>query len=272
MTSPAMTEDPGVRASMSAARWRSIRTWSIWVAVFGAIAWCAFDLGLSMDQFGTGLHKLGGFLSAMWPPSDGGQLPRIVDALVQTFAMAFAGTVIGAAVAAPLGILGARTVVSNPVIHFLLRRLFDIFRGVPALVWALILISAFGLGPLAGVIALALEDAPRFAKLFGESIENADSRPREAVKAAGGSTLAGIRFGLLPQTIPIWASQCLYFLERNFRSAAILGIVGAGGIGFELSERIRIFAFDEVLFITGLYMICVAVLDFASGELRKRLQ
>jgi phosphonate transport system permease protein len=76
----------------------------------------------------------------------------------------------------------------------------------------------------------------------------------------------------LPQTIPIWASQCLYFLERNFRSAAILGIVGAGGIGFELSERIRIFAFDEVLFITGLYMICVAVLDFASGELRKRLQ
>lgn len=271
MNAATLTANATVDASLAALRRRAWRTWAGWLLGLGVLAWFCVDLGLSFEQFGRGLEKLGGFFGAMWPPSDGGVLPRILRSLWETFAMAFAGTVIGALVGAPLGILGARTVVPNPVIHFLLRRFFDIFRGIPALVWALILISALGLGPLAGVIALALEDAPRFAKLFGEAIENADDRPREAVRAAGGGPLAMFRYGLLPQTIPVWTSQMLYFLERNFRAAAVLGIVGAGGIGFELSERIRIFAFHEVLFITALYMVCVAALDVVSAQLRKRL-
>jgi phosphonate transport system permease protein len=260
-----------VLALAAALRRRSLRAFSGWIAGAAILAWFCFDLGLSLDQFERGVGKLGEFLAVMWPPSDGGVLPRILRALGVTFAMAFAGTVIGAAVGAPLGVMGAKTIVQNPVFHFLLRRFFDVFRGVPALVWGLILISALGLGPLAGVLALALEDAPRFAKLFAEAIENADQRPSEAVRAAGGGPFAVFRFGLLPQTVPIWTSQVLYFLERNFRAAAILGIVGAGGIGFELSERIRIFAFDEVLFIIILYLICVAILDFASAQLRRRM-
>jgi phosphonate transport system permease protein len=271
MSGDAIAVGASRHASLASQRGRAWRTWVGWFLGLAVLAWFCVDLGLSFDQFGRGVQKLGDFFGAMWPPSDGGVLPRILRSLWETFAMAFAGTVIGALVGAPLGILGAKTIVPNPVIHFLLRRFFDVFRGIPALVWALILISALGLGPLAGVLALALEDGPRFAKLFSEAIENADERPREAVRAAGGGPLAMFRYGLLPQTIPVWTSQMLYFLERNFRAAAVLGIVGAGGIGFELSERIRIFAFDEVLFITLLYMICVASLDFASAQLRKRL-
>ena len=209
--------------------------------------------------------------AAMVPPSDGGQLIGILRAIAETFAMAFAGTVLAAVAAAPLGLIGAKTVVGQPLAHFIFRRALDWFRGVPALVWALILVSAFGLGPFGGVIALALADIPRLAKLFSEAIENGDERPMEGVRSAGVSPLMALRYGLAPQVAPVIASQCLFFLESNFRHAAVLGIVGAGGIGFELEERIRVFAFDVAAFIILLYMIAVAVLDTASRELRKRL-
>jgi phosphonate transport system permease protein len=235
------------------------------------LAAMAMDLQLAPGALFAGLDKLGRFARAAFPPSDGGQLPRILKALIETFAMAFAGTVLAAVAAAPLGFVGAKTVVRQPVLHFLFRRSLDWFRGVPALVWALIFIAVFGLGPFGGVIALALADVPSLAKLFSEAIENCDEKPVEGVRAAGASPLTVLRYGLAPQVLPVMASQCLFFLESNFRNAAVLGIVGAGGIGFELQERIRIFAFDEAIFIIILYMLCVATLDTISQKLRARL-
>lgn len=229
------------------------------------------DLEIDPGAVFRGVGKLGRFAHASFPPSDGAQLTRILRAIAETFAMAFAGTVLAAVAAAPLGVIGAKTVVRQPVVHFAFRRVLDWFRGVPALVWALILVSAFGLGPFGGVIALALADMPRMAKLFSEAIENGDERPMEGVRAAGASPLIVLRYGLAPQVAPVIASQCLFFLESNFRNAAVLGIVGAGGIGFELQERIRVFAFDEATFIIILYMVCVAVLDVFSQRLRAKL-
>jgi phosphonate transport system permease protein len=238
------------------------------VAVLAAMV---VDLQLAPRAIFAGVGKLGRFAHAAFPPSDGGQLIRILRAMVETFAMAFAGTVLAAVAAAPLGLIGAKTVVGQPVLHFLFRRALDWFRGVPSLVWALILVSAFGLGPFGGVIALALADIPRLAKLFSEAIENGDERPIEGVRSAGVSPLMALRYGLAPQVAPVIASQCLFFLESNFRNAAVLGIVGAGGIGFELQERIRVFAFDEAAFIIILYMVCVAALDALSQRLRANL-
>lgn len=238
------------------------------IAAFAAMCW---DLQLAPATMFAGLDKLGRFGAAAFPPSDGGQLPRILKALAETFAMAFAGTCLAAVAALPLGVLGAKTVVGQPALHFAFRRVLDWFRGVPSLVWALILVSAFGLGPFGGVIALALADVPSLAKLFSEAIENCDDKPMEGVRSAGASPLTVLRYGLAPQVAPVMASQCLYFLESNFRNAAVLGIVGAGGIGFELEERIRIFAFDEAVFIIALYMICVAALDTLSQKIRARL-
>ena len=235
------------------------------------LAKMAADVGLSPDHLINGMGRLGRLIGAMVPPSSGGQLLHILHALGETLGMAFVGTVLAALIALPLGIVGAKTVVRQPVLHFAFRRCLDLFRGVPSLVWALILVSAFGLGPFAGVCALALAEIPHLAKLFAEAIENADAKPVEGVRSTGVAPLGVIRFGLLPQVAPVIASQCLYYLEANFRHAAVLGIVGAGGIGFELEERIRVFAFDEVAFIILLYMLAVAALDTASRALRKRL-
>lgn len=231
----------------------------------------AIDVDFTPARFMSGLDRIGRMLVSMVPPSSGGQFFRDLKALAETMAMALVGTILAALMALPLGVIGATTVVPNKVVHFAFRRFLDLFRGVPALVWALILISVFGLGPLAGVCALAIADAPHLAKLFAEAIENVDDKPIEGVRSGGSSPLQVFRFGFLPQILPVMASQCLYYLEGNFRNAGVLGMVGAGGIGFELQERIRVFDFDVAAFIILLYMASVALLDTASRELRKRL-
>ena len=270
-----MTPDAYARARAAAPRamqpaWKSqaVQLGFALMAV-AALAGMAIDLDLRGAAFVAGLSKLARLASTMVPPSDGGDLARIVRALAETFAMAFAGTVIAAVVALIPGIVGAKTVVAQPALHFGFRRMLDMFRGVPALVWALIFVAAFGLGPFGGVLALALADIPSLAKLYAEAIENCDDRPMEGLRASGARPLAVLRLGLLPQVAPIMASQTLFFLESNFRHAAVLGIVG--GIGFELEERIRIYAFDEMAFIVILYVICVAVLDTVSQRVRARL-
>jgi phosphonate transport system permease protein len=262
--------DVAPRAVRPGWRDRAMRLLAAAAAVAALIAMCA-DLGLDPNLIAAGAGKLGRFLTHMVPPSDGGELPRILRSLAETFAMAFAGTVLAAVVALPLGIVGAKSVVGQPALHFAFRRVLDIFRGVPVLVWALIFVAAFGLGPFGGVLALAIADVPSLAKLFAEAIENADEKPVEGLRSAGAAPPVIFRYGLLPQVAPIMASQTLFYLEGNFRNAAVLGIVGAGGIGFELEERIRTFAFDEVSFIVILYVLCVAGLDLVSQRVRGRL-
>jgi len=241
------------------------------VLAIGAIVGMAVSLDVDPSAIGKGWDNIVRFLKIMAHPSDGGMPHRIYGAMVETIAMAVLATAIAALVAFPLGLLGARTIVGNRVFHFGLRRFLDAFRGAPALVWALVLVSAVGLGPLPGVLAMALADIPNMAKLFAEAIENVDERPRDGVRAAGGGDLAGLRYAVAPQVAPVMASQTLYFLESNFRNAAVLGIVGAGGIGLELDERIRVFAFDQVAYILIVYIICVMALDFMSASLRRRL-
>ncbi|WP_439545716.1 phosphonate ABC transporter, permease protein PhnE [Sandarakinorhabdus sp.] len=249
---------------------RLLRIVGLGLLAAGFVAMC-INVDLTPAVFGKGFAKLLGFLAVMFPPTANGGELRILSALADTFAMAVAGTALAVVAAAPLGLIGARTVVRQPVIHFLIRRTFDVLRGIPALVWALMLIVAFGLGPFGGVIALALSDLPRLAKLYAEALENADAGPQEGIRAAGGGPVAAIRFGLIPQVLPVMSSQSLYVLESNFRNAAILGIVGAGGIGYELEERIRIFAFDQVAWIVIAYVICVMLLDVVSERIRSRL-
>lgn len=229
------------------------------------------ELDLSLGVLFDGVGKLGLFLAAMWPPSDGGEPAHLTYVVIQTLAMAVIATAIAIVLAVPIGLAAARNLVPNPVIHFAIRRFLDLFRGIPVLVWALIMVAAFGLGPVPGILAIILTDIPRLGKLFAEAMENVDDRQIASLRVTGAGAFTILRFGALPQMLPVWLSQCLYFLEQNFRSAAIVGVVGGGGIGFELQERIRIFAFDEVAFITLTYIVAVGVLDVASDRLRARL-
>jgi len=128
-----------------------------------------------------------------------------------------------------------------------------------------------GLGPLAGVLAIAAAEIAVLAKIFAEAIENADARQTEAVAAAGGRRILAIRFGILPQVFPVMLAQYLYQIESNTRSASILGVVGAGGIGLQIAERIRVRYWDEVAFIILLILATVAAIDALSAWVRRRL-
>jgi phosphonate transport system permease protein len=218
-----------------------------------------------------GLGKLGWLVVLMIPPSSGGALPELLEALLATLAMAFLGTIAAAVISLPLAFLGAANVMPVRLLRFGLRRLWDGLRGIDTLIWALVFVSAVGLGPFAGVLAIAVPDIGALSKLFSEAIEAADRRQAEAVRAAGGTRLEAVRFGILPQVAPVLLGQVLYFFESNVRSASILGIVGAGGIGLALSDRLRLNNWDEVAFIVLLILAMVGVIDTASRAIRRRL-
>lgn len=240
-----------------------------------AVALAVYLAGLVVLDVTPGriIGRLGQLLAIvmlMVPPSPGSMAHFWIylGALGQTLAIAFLGTSLAAVFALPLGFLAARNVVSNAILHFLARRSLDAVRSVDTLIWALIWINVVGLGPFAGALAIASTDLAALAKLMSEAIETADKRPVEGVVAAGGRRLAVMRFGILPQILPILAGQALYFFESNTRSATIIGIVGAGGIGLYLSEMIRVLEWREAAFLILLVLIAVAVIDAVSRRLR----
>lgn len=236
-----------------------------WLA--GALWW----FGFSPARLWNGLSGLGTIVVLMVPPSPGEQWVEILKGIAESVAMAFLGTFMAALVAVPLGFLGARNVVTATLWRFSLRRVLDGFRGVDQLIWALAYVRAVGLGPLAGVLAIFTADIAVLAKLYAEAIENAEKKQAEGVVAAGGGRLSAIRFGILPQVAPVLLAQALYFFESNTRSATILGVVGAGGIGLQIAERIRVRHWDEVAFIIILMIATVAAIDWISGRIRRRL-
>ncbi|MFO0403688.1 MAG: phosphonate ABC transporter, permease protein PhnE [Alphaproteobacteria bacterium] len=241
---------------------------ALFLAWFTGTLWY-FDF--SPARLLNGLGGLGKIIVLMIPPSSGELWVEIMKGMAESVAMAFLGTFLAAMVAIPLGFMGARNVVTVTLLRFSFRRVLDGMRGVDQLIWALAFVRAVGLGPLAGVLAIFVSDIAILSKLYAEAIENAEKRQAEGVTAAGGGRLLGIRFGLLPQVAPVMLAQALYFFESNTRSASILGVVGAGGIGLQIAERIRVRHWDEVAFIIILMIITVAAIDWISGRIRRRL-
>lgn len=192
--------------------------------------------------------------------------------LLQTIVMAFVGTLFASLLAFPLCFIAARNITRNRVLNHATKRLFDFLRSVDMLIWALFFTRAFGPGPLAGISAIFFTDTGTFGKLYSEALENIDDKPREGVKAVGAPPLAVQRFGVLPQVLPVFASQSLYFWESNTRSATIIGAVGAGGIGLKLWEAMRTNSdWENVAYMVLLILIVVFVFDGISNALRSRL-
>ena len=248
-----------------------LRDWSLWLGFIVLFGFGLWWIDASPMRIINGLNKLGLLVTLMIPPWPGDGLWDYTLAMAETIAMAFLGTLIAFVVALPLGFLGAKNIVPNWLFHFGIRRFFDAFRGIDGLVWALIFVSAVGLGPFAGVLAIAVGDVMVFGKLFAEAIENVDRKPVEGVRASGGADMHVVRLGVLPQVFPVMMSHVLYFFESNVRSATILGIVGAGGIGLQLSDRIRINNWQEAAFIILMILVTVAVIDAISRRIRARL-
>jgi phosphonate transport system permease protein len=247
---------------------RRIQVVSTVAALVGLFLFGMFWLGFSFEKLISGISRLGVIVGLMFPPTPGNQLYLYLNGLAETLAIAFLGTMLAAILAYPLAFIAAKNVVGQRVIHFLSRRVLDSIRGVDTLIWALIFINVVGLGPFAGILAVAMSDIGTFGKLFSEAIENADTKPVEGVAAAGGSTLHQIRFGIVPQVLPIILSQVLYYFESNTRSATVIGIVGAGGIGLYLSNEISQQNWDHVAFLIIMILITVAIIDSISSRLR----
>jgi phosphonate transport system permease protein len=247
----------------------TMAAWTLFGAALLAAAWRTGFLDLA--RIANGIGRLGWLFGFMFPPAHHGWLAEFLDGLGETLAMAFFGTLLAFVIALPLGFLAARNVIGQFLAHFTLRRGLDGLRGVDTLIWALIFVNVVGLGPFAGLLAIAMADIGTLAKLFAEAIENVDRRQIDGVRSTGGGRLQVLRYGIVPQVLPIVISNVLYFFESNTRSATILGVVGAGGIGQLLSDRIRVNDWDEAAFIILMILATVAVIDLISGWLRARV-
>jgi phosphonate transport system permease protein len=198
-------------------------------------------------------------------------LPRWLDAIRETLEMAALATVFGAVGATLASFLCARNLMPWAPVRFFVRRALEVIRTLPDLVLALILVAAFGAGPTAGVIALTVSTVGSLGKLFAEINEEVDPRQLEALDAAGAGLLTRIRFGLIPQVLPNYASYSLLRLEGNVAAAGALGIVGAGGIGLELQRAITYTEFSTYLAILLLLVAVIFVIDLTSEAIRHRL-
>jgi phosphonate transport system permease protein len=257
--------DPGAKSRLL--------TFGIIALLLALVILAIARLDISLWRIIAGIGALGHIIVLMIPPlPDTWQHGLLyLHALAETVAIAFLGTLCGAILAFPLALLAARNTTLSRLIRFFARRTSDTIRSIDQLIWALIWVNVVGLGPFAGMLAVMTSDIGNLSKLFSEAIETADRKPVEGVLSTGGTRGLAIRFGILPQVLPVIAGQVLYFFESNTRSSTIIGIVGAGGIGLHLAEQIRTLEFQAVAFIILLILAAVIAIDFISGVLRRAI-
>lgn len=234
-----------------------------------ALAWTAWDTGSDPVRFARGVPWLVDFVRRMVPP-DPRVLPAALAGALTTFEIALLGTTVSALLAVPLGVLSARNVAPPPLFGPV-RVALSFVRSVDTLVWALLFVAAVGLGAFPGVLAVVAYTTTSLAKLYSEAIEGIERGPVDAIVATGATRLQVLRFGVLPQVLPLFLSYVLYRLETNIRAATVLGFVGAGGIGFYLQTYLRMIDYASASTVLLVTVVMVTVVDWISSRLRARL-
>jgi phosphonate transport system permease protein len=245
----------------------------VWLMVFvlAAVLYAKFlwDTEVSLFKLERGLPWMADFVWRMFPP-DFSVLSSALKGALQTLEIAVVGTSIAALLALPLGFLSARNT-APPGVFYSMRGILNLFRSIDTMVYALFFVAAVGLGPFPGVMAVVVYTAMSLAKLYSEAIEGIDPGPVEAITATGAARLQILRYGVIPQIIPLFISYILYRLETNIRAAAILGFVGAGGIGFYIQTYLRMMNYRAAACVLLVLIVMVMVVDFASSQIRKAL-
>jgi len=245
---------------------KSVACGLILLAVYG---WFLTATEVSLPRFLRGLPWMADFVRRMVPP-DFSVLGSAVVGALQTLQIAVVGTTVAAILALPLGFLSARNVV-RASIFYPARALLNLFRSVDTMVYALFFVAAVGLGPFPGVLAVVTYTVMTLAKLYSEAIEGIEPGPVDAIAATGASRVQILRFAVLPQVLPLFASYVLYRLETNIRAATILGFVGAGGIGFYVQTYLRMINYPAASAVLLVLVAMVMGVDFASSRLRARI-
>ena len=244
-------------------------------SVAAVLAVCALALQVTgffdAQRFVDGMPALGQLGSEMVPP-DFARWTHWVVPLRDTLAMSVAGTALTVLLSLPIALLAAPNTAPNGLVGRTARTLLAAFRSVPEIILGILFVAAVGFGALPGVLALALHSTGMVGKFYAEAIEHVDPKPLEAATAAGASRFQVIWHAVLPQVLPQLADITIYRWEYHFRASAVLGIVGAGGIGFELMAALRLIRYDEVSAILLSILGCVLVVDSLGAALRRRLK
>ena len=240
-----------------------------WLGAAALLAVIAWHIEANPARLVRGAPWMWDFVRRMVPP-DLRVLPSALVGAVATIEIALLGTGLAAALAVPLGFLSARNV-APPTLYYGVRTALNFFRSIDTLVYALLFVAAVGLGPFPGMLAVVAYTTTSLAKLYSETIEGIEPGPVDAIRATGAKRLQVLRFGILPQVLPLFLSYVLYRFESNVRAATVLGFVGAGGIGLYLQTYLRMIDYPAASTVLMVTVVMVMVVDFASARIRARL-
>ena len=248
--------------------WKTLTTIGIFSFV---LVFVVNDLEIDFIKLVTDSSKyFGDILSRMLPP-DFSNLNELVYAMFETIEIAFLGTFIAIVLSIPLGLFSARNLAPNYFVYLICKTIVIFFRAIPEFIIAMILVIAIGFGAMPGVLALGLHTMGFLAKFYAEDIEHINKGPIDALKSSGATKSQIISFGVIPQILPSFVANNLYILDRNVRMATMLGIVGAGGIGYELQSSFRMFEYERVSAIIILIFFTIFVIDRISSYIREKL-
>ncbi|MCR3905764.1 MAG: phosphonate ABC transporter, permease protein PhnE [Tenericutes bacterium] len=250
---------------------RRLKFWMNVAIVVFLIFGSAIFAGFNIFEVFRNIFSSTRLLGRMFFPPDWDYIPRIIPSLLETIQMAIVGSFVGAIMAFPVALFAADNFIKNKWLNLPTRFILNIFRTIPALVLASLFVAVFGIGSFAGILALVIFSFGLISKMLYESIESIDYGQVEAVLSLGGNKIHVLRYAIIPQVLPQYASYTLYAFEVNVRAAAVLGYVGAGGIG-QIYERALAFRiFDRVGMIVIISFVAVLAIDFISSSIRKRL-
>ncbi|MFT8322528.1 MAG: phosphonate ABC transporter, permease protein PhnE [Bacillus sp. (in: firmicutes)] len=248
------------------------KTKHIWTVLLVVLLlwWSAYKTESSFSELQLGFSNMFDLLAQMWPPN-WQYFERIIEPMLETIRMAVLGTTFGAIIAVPLALFCANNIFRISFIYYPFRFILNLIRTVPDLLLASIFVAIFGLGALPGMLALSIFSIGLIAKLLYEAIEAIDPGPLEAMTAVGANKLQWIFFGVIPQITAHFTSYVLYTFEVNVRAAAILGLVGAGGIGEYYDKTLGFLEYDKTASIIVMTLVIVLIIDYISTKLREKL-
>lgn len=232
--------------------------------------WSVYGTHFSTRELIAGLPAMQDIISRMLPPNFS-TLPKLLGPTLETVQISILGTTLAIIFCIPLGIMAAKNVTPNPLLYHLSRFILNATRSISEIIFALIFVAALGLGPFPGVMAVGVHSVGMLGKFLAESIENIDPGPVEALTATGASAVQVFRYAIFPQILPEFITLCLYRWELNFRSATVLGVVGAGGIGFELITSMRLFLYQEMSTVLVVVLVTVIIVDLISSKIRSKI-
>lgn len=229
-----------------------------------------YFIPVNFKEMAYGVPRIWEFLKGMLSP-DFSDIAVYAKLMLETVGMGISGTFLAVVISIPIGLLSARNVIPSPFVYNITKEIANFLRAMPELMFALIFVAAVGLGPFAGVMAIAIHTAGFLGKFYAEAIENIDPKPVEAVEATGARFIQRISHAVSPQVLPLFNSYNLYLIDRNIRASTVMGIVGAGGIGFDLVMSMKLFEYQKTVTLILIILFTIILVDWLSSYLRKKV-